>query len=179
MKLILTENNVFANMVVITTVVQTTIMEVTNIMFMTNLSILARYSRIFCERKLSESNIGFNEQSVLMYLYHGDRVNQDTIAKHFMLDKGAIAKTVNKLEEKQLITRIDNPSNKREKLVEITELGKSNFNFYNSEINELHRFLFEGLSEEEISQFNRSLEIITKNVIKTVHGRMMDYDENK
>lgn len=148
-------------------------------MFMTNLSIIARYSRIYCERRLSNSNIGFNEQSVLMYLYHGDSVNQDTIAKHFMLDKGAIAKTLNKLEEKQLITRIDNPTNKREKLVEITELGKSNFDFYNSEVNELHRFLFEGLTKEEITQFTQTLETITKNAIKTIHGRMTDYDENK
>jgi DNA-binding MarR family transcriptional regulator len=148
-------------------------------MFMTNLSIIFRYSRIFCERKLSEANIGYTEQTILMYLYDGNVVNQDTIAKYFMLDKGAIAKALNKLEEKKLITRTDNPNNKREKLVKITELGKCKFIFNNKEIDELHQFLFDGISEDELSQFNRTLQKITENAIKTIHGRMTEKDDNK
>ena len=88
-------------------------------MFITDLSILTRYSRTFFERRLREINIGFTEQLILRYLYQSEGVNQDTIAKHFMLDKGSIAKTLNKLEKKELIRRTENPNNKREKIISI------------------------------------------------------------
>lgn len=141
-------------------------------MLMTNLSIISRYSRTFCERKLSDTNIGFTEQSILKFLCNDDVVNQDTIVKHFMLDKGAVAKTLSKLEEKNLILRTDNPNNKREKLITITELGRNKCQTYYDEVKDLHGFLFEGLSGEEIEQFTYIIEKITQNAIKAIQGRM-------
>jgi DNA-binding MarR family transcriptional regulator len=143
---------------------------------MTNLSILTRFSRTFCERKLNEMNIGFTEQSVLQFLSNHDNVNQEAIAKHFMLDKGSIAKTLSKLEEKALINRVDNPHNKREKLITVTELGREKSCIYQDEIRELHSFLLEGLTMEEIEEFTRIIEIMTQNAIKAVQGRMDVYD---
>lgn len=143
---------------------------------MTNLSILTRFSRTFCERKLNDSNIGFTEQSVLQFLSDHDNVNQEAIVKHFMLDKGSIAKTLSKLEEKALINRVDNPNNKREKLITITELGRENSYTYQDEIREFHNFLLEGLTMEEIKEFTRIIEIMTQNAIKAVQGRMDEYD---
>jgi DNA-binding MarR family transcriptional regulator len=103
-------------------------------------------------------------------------VNQEAIAKHFMLDKGSIAKTLSKLEEKALINRVDNPNNKREKLITITELGRENSYTYQDEIHEFHNFLLEGLTMEEINEFTRIIEIMTQNAIKAVQGRMDVYD---
>jgi DNA-binding MarR family transcriptional regulator len=145
-------------------------------MLMTNLSILTRFSRTFCERKLNDRNIGFTEQSVLQFLSDQDNVNQEAIVKHFMLDKGSIAKTLSKLEEKALINRVDNPNNKREKLITITELGRENSYTYQDEIHEFHNFLLEGLTMEEINEFTRIIEIMTQNAIKAVQGRMDEYD---
>jgi DNA-binding MarR family transcriptional regulator len=122
-------------------------------------------------------NIGFTEQTILKFLSKGEVVNQDTIAKHFMLDKGAVAKTLSKLEEKDLILRTDNPSNKREKLITITELGRNKSQTYYDEVKELHSFLFEGLSKEEIEQFTKITEKITQNAIKAIQGRM-DVDDS-
>jgi DNA-binding MarR family transcriptional regulator len=82
-------------------------------MYMNCLSIISRYSRTFFERRLAELSIGFTEHSILVYLDKCDVLNQEQIAKHFMLDKGAVAKALNKLEEKNYITRQENPSNKR------------------------------------------------------------------
>lgn len=148
-------------------------------MFMTNLSILARFSRTFCERKLSDTNIGFTEQSILQFLSKSDNVNQEAIVKHFMLDKGSVAKTLSKLEEKDLITRTDNPNNKREKLITITEAGRSSSVTYQDGIRELHGFLFEGLSTEEIQQFSRIIDNMTQNVVKAIQGRMDEYDSTE
>ena len=92
-------------------------------MFMNSLSIIVRHSKIFLERKLEAFDVGFPEQLILMYLAVDDSVNQETIAHNFMLDKGAIAKTLCKLEKKGLIKRDQNPRNKRENLISIGPNG--------------------------------------------------------
>lgn len=139
-------------------------------MIMNDISILSRYSRTFFERRLSEINVGFTEQLILMYLCKCDSVNQDTIAKYFMLDKGAIAKTLNKLEEKAFITRTDNPNNKREKLISITKNSKDIIVDINKELREWHNYLFTGLNEEEIDQFTSIIKKISINAANVING---------
>lgn len=151
-----------------TTVAVATIMEV-NIMIMADLSIIGRYSRTYFERRLSEINVGFTEQLILMHLYKCESINQESIAKHFMLDKGAIAKTLSKLEEKDFITRKDNPNNKREKLITITPKGQSIIGYMDEELQEWHNYLFKGLSTEDIKQFTTIVEKISANAVNAIN----------
>jgi len=148
-------------------------------MFITDLSILSRYSRIFFERRLREINIGFTEQLILLYLYKCESVNQEKIAKHFMLDKGAIAKTLNKLEKKEFITRVDNPSSKREKLISITQNAKEIMGYVNEELLFWHNCLFEGLNPEDIQEFNRILGTMSANAINVINGRNLENEDAK
>ena len=91
---------------------------------MNQLSIIVRFCHIFSERKLKEHEIGFPEQIVLMYVSRYKQINQEAIARYYAVDKGAIAKTVGKLEAKGYIERHPNPDNKRENLLSMTESGK-------------------------------------------------------
>jgi MarR family 2-MHQ and catechol resistance regulon transcriptional repressor len=113
-----------------------------------------------------------------MYLSKCDTVNQEQIAKHFMLDKGSVAKTLHKLEKKQLILRKDNPQNRREKLINITESGFNMVSMLNAEFQQLHSHLFEGLSEDEIQAFILAIQKISDNAAKIINERMTD-NENK
>ena len=140
-------------------------------MFMTNLSIISRYSRTFLERRLKEYNIGFSEQLIMLYLCKCDIVNQDTIAKHFMLDKGAVAKALNKLEKKEFIVRTDNPRNKREKLISITVKGKSVTGYMSVELEEWHKYLFKGLSKEDIDLFNKIVDKMSENAANIINEK--------
>lgn len=138
-------------------------------MIMTNLSIISRYSRTFFERRLSEYHIGFTEQLILMYLCKCSAVNQETISKHFMLDKGAVAKALNKLEKKDYIIRCDNPDNKREKLITISDHGRSILSYMTEELQEWHNYLFEGLSNDDINQFAETIEKMSINAVKVIN----------
>jgi len=148
-------------------------------MFITDLSILSRYSRTYFERRLQEINIGFTEQLILLYLYKCESINQEKIAKHFMLDKGTIAKTLNKLEKKKFITRVDNPSNKREKLITITQNAKAIMGHVNEELLFWHNCLFEGLTPEDIQEFNRILGTMSANAINVINGRNLENEDAK
>ena len=110
--------------------------------------------------------LGFPEQVILMYLSSNNGVNQEAIAQHFMLDKGAIAKTLRKLEEKGLIERHQNPENKRENLISIAQEGQSILGEMGTALNEWNQCFFEGLSEDDIRQYEQITEKITDNVAK-------------
>lgn len=165
--------------VVITTVAVTTIKEMNIMMYMTSLSIITRYSRTFFERRLSTVKLGFTEHIILMHVTNHDLLNQEQIARHFMIDKGAIAKALGKLEKKNYITRTDNPNNKREKLIQITELGGSLIEFLKEELLFWNNCLFEGLSTDEIEMFISTSGKIADNAVKTMNERDIVYEDKK
>ena len=135
-------------------------------MLMNNLSIIVRHSKVFCERRLHDFGVGFPEQVILMYLASNNGVNQDAVAQHFMLDKGAVAKTLRKLEEKGLIERHQNPENKRENLISIAPAGRSILGEMGKALDEWNQYFFEGLSDDDIRQYERITNIIADNVAK-------------
>jgi DNA-binding MarR family transcriptional regulator len=146
-------------------------------MLMSNLSIIVRYSRTFSERALQDYGLGFPEQLILMQLAICENVNQDTFAHHFMIDKGSIAKTICKLEEKKLIKRTENPNNKREKLISIAPMGADILSIMENTLKEWNEVLFSGLTKEEITQFEKLSGLMAENVAKS-EGRMEHFNEN-
>lgn len=135
-------------------------------MLMNSLSIIVRHSKVFCERRLHDSGVGFPEQLILMFMSTNNGINQDAIAQHFMLDKGAIAKTLRKLDEKGFVKRHQNPENKRENLIFITPEGQSILGEMGQALTEWNQCFFEGLSEEDVREYERITDIIADNVGK-------------
>lgn len=88
---------------------------------MRSMSAIVRHMRTYAEHSMSARGLGFPEQLVIMHLQASGQSNQDALAHILRIDKGAIAKTLGKLEEKGLIERSINPKNKREKIVSLTE----------------------------------------------------------
>ena len=133
-------------------------------MLMNNLSIIMRHSRTFCERKLREYDIGFPEQVILMYLSRNNNVSQEDIAKYFMIDKGAIAKSLSKLESKDFVIRKENPYDKRGKLILLSPKGEHIISHMGTILDEWNQYFFMGLSIDEIEQFDRISKIMADNV---------------
>ncbi|MCF0147549.1 MAG: MarR family transcriptional regulator [Clostridium sp.] len=131
---------------------------------MDNLSVILRYCRNFTEKRLKEFDLTFGEQMTLLFLSKNDNVNQDTISKKFMIDKGMVAKTLNKLEEKAFIMREQNPYNKRENIISLTEKGASIIDNIRTVFDEWNKILFEGISEEEKDYFRKIIGKMAKNI---------------
>jgi DNA-binding MarR family transcriptional regulator len=118
---------------------------------MDNMSIIVRYCRIFAERKLREFDLTFGEQVIIMFLSVHKNVNQDTISKTYMIDKGMVAKTLNKLEKKGFIMRKPNPDNRRENIISLTQKGTDILNNMSAIFNEWNEILYEGMSMDDIA----------------------------
>ncbi|MDP4153719.1 MAG: MarR family transcriptional regulator [Bacillota bacterium] len=135
-------------------------------MLMSELSVLVRYSRIYSERRLAEHKVGFPEQVILMYLSSRNQVNQDAIAQFYMIDKGAIAKTISKMEDKKLLTRQQNPENRRENLISLTSKGWEILKVMQVALKEWDDYMSEGLSRKEIEEYERITKKMVSNVSK-------------
>ena len=139
-------------------------------MFMSDVSIIVRKMRLIAEMRLSEFDIGFPEQLVIMYLGAHGASSQTEIVDEFEIDKGSIAKTLGKLEAKGLIKREENPNNRREKRVELTPAADRILRKMRSEHKQLDAIMFDGLTEEEIEATCRALSIIAGNLIEAEGG---------
>lgn len=132
-------------------------------MFMADVSIIVRRMRVQSDRAMSDLGVGFPEQSVLMILRAYGAANQDAIASRLGIDKGAVAKTIAKLEEKSLVERAVNPKNKREKIVETTPQAEQVMKAMEETLKDMETMFFDGFSDEEIKTTTSLLARIAQN----------------
>jgi len=88
------------------------------------INILVRQFNLYLNRELSELNVSATEILYLASLYKEDGLTQDDLASEYVVDKAAVARTVSKMEDKGLITRKDNPKNRRQKQLFLTEKAR-------------------------------------------------------
>ena len=133
-------------------------------MFMSDISKIVRHMRTQSEHAKSNLGVGFPEQMVLMILGTCGPSNQEAIASRLDVDKGAITKTLAKLEEKGLVTRAVNPKNKREKIVDITPAADGVIQAMSEEREKMETGLFAGLTPQEIQQTCTLLARMAQNI---------------
>lgn len=137
-------------------------------MFLSDISIVVRKMRTFAEKSLSEYDLGFPEQLVLMHLTAHGTSNQESIAASLDIDKGAITKTIAKLEAKGYVVRELNPNNRREKIVALTNNAQPAINALKQSFDSLQETIFKGLSAEEIAQMSSGLARIAANLSEEI-----------
>ena len=133
-------------------------------MFMSDISTIFRKMRVSAERNMNHLGIGFPEQLVLMVLKAHGSSNQDAIAAKLVIDKGAVAKTVAKLESKGLVVREVNPANKREKLVALTSAAAEIIDTMGRQYMELEQTMFAGLEPAEVESLCLQLSRVAANL---------------
>ena len=76
--------------------------------------------------RLMTKDLGVNdtEYMICVFLYFYPNAPQDLISKSHMLDKTTVAKSLRSLQQRGLITSSVNPENRRQKLINLTSIGK-------------------------------------------------------
>lgn len=91
--------------------------------------------------------------------------NQEALCDIVDIDKGRMARILEYLEEQRLIIRIVNPSNKREKLIELTDEGTKMLHIIDTLFDEWNERCFSDFTEEERQEYQNYLERIAKNAL--------------
>ena len=95
------------------------------------LSILETQStyRQIIQRRMREHKVelSFEMIQIIKRLYKNDNINQQELANLTFKDKSSLSYLLKNLEKKNLIIRIDDESDKRNKIVQLTDEGKDIF----------------------------------------------------
>lgn len=87
-------------------------------------SLVNRSKYVFFNNHLRPLGLSAGQFPVLMLLAKEQNIMQETLVRHYHLDKGTIARAVKKLEDGGYIRRIIDPGNRRAVRLFLTEKGE-------------------------------------------------------
>lgn len=138
---------------------------------MSGISLIARHLRIYAERSMNATiDLSFPEMQVLMALSGKKEANQEQIAQIIGIDKSSVAKTLSKLEGRSLVTRRQNPVNKRENLVSLAPDAACVLKGMGDVYSAWEDDVFAGVEPADRKTFEAVLETLTANSSALVDG---------
>ncbi|MEN6611475.1 MAG: MarR family transcriptional regulator [Methanoregulaceae archaeon] len=132
------------------------------------LSISSRARVIYLNERLLPYDISSGQVPVLMLLYNEQNITQDTLVRHFRLDKGTIARAVKKLVDAGYVRRITDPDNRRAVRLFLTEKGEEITPVIRSIEREWEAKVCTGLSPRERRNLTMLMRQVTRNSIQTI-----------
>mgnify|MGYP000994993087 CR=1 FL=1 len=131
------------------------------------LSIVLRNHIIFINKETKHLNLTGGQLPCLIFLSYKQGITQDDIARKLQIDKGAIARSVKKLEDKEFIRRIPDPENRRKYLIFLTEKGEQTIPELKAIEKKWKKIVCHGLTDKEYSQLMKFMNLLAKNSIET------------
>jgi len=132
-----------------------------------NISILYRQFNAFLNHELENSELNAQELMYLGFLYEKDGISQDTLASEFCIDKAAVARTMQAMEKKGIVKRIEDISDRRAKSVCLTDKAYE----YKSQIEQIQEKWLAvcdiGLSAGAMQKFEDQINRMTERVIRS------------
>lgn len=114
--------------------------------------------------RLSEGRFSITrrEWRILATLSHFERLNASDLAQEIQLDLVRTSRTVTRLVEKGLVSRVKNCSNARSVWVRLEPAGQSIYEKMKPLVQELNELLVQDLDEQELAQLTAILQKITR-----------------
>lgn len=128
--------------------------------------------RIF-EQILKESGIdAFNgpQGRILYILWEHGAVSLTEIGKLTSLAKTTLTGMIDRMEEKDLVKRVQHPTDRRTMLIQLTPTAEKLQKDYNALSDRINEFYYKGFREEEVADFEGKL--------KRILGNLNDYEDN-
>ena len=129
-------------------------------------SVVRDAMRHFVQRRLREQNIDltFEMLQVISTLMERGEINQQEIANLLNKDKTSITYLLDNLSKRGLVLRVEDPNDRRNKIIHMTEAGREVTDLLIPIIHELHAQVSKGLSADYIRNVTKSLLVIKSNL---------------
>lgn len=88
------------------------------------ISMISRGQEIYLNHQLKDLDINSTQLQLLFEISHQNNLNQERIASRCNFNKGSVARSIRKLEEKELIIREIDEKNRRQNKVSLTHKGE-------------------------------------------------------
>ncbi|MDO9326185.1 MAG: MarR family transcriptional regulator [Methanoregula sp.] len=141
-------------------------------------SITSRGRFIFLNDRLRPLGLSAGQIPVLMLLYNEQNITQETLVRHYQIDKGTIARAVKKLEDAGFIRRITDPDNRRAVRLFLTEKGEQVAPMLRAINREWEEQVCSGLSKMEKESLTTLMRTVAQNSYKHIEntGERADAD---
>ncbi|WP_407381000.1 MarR family winged helix-turn-helix transcriptional regulator [Methanobrevibacter sp.] len=116
------------------------------------IAILAKAQSIYFNNMLGELGINNPQLHILFEVNKDSKINQEKIASRSNTDKGAVARSIKKLEENGLITRTIDENNRRQNIISLTQKGSEILDKAIGMLDEFEQYLFRDESQKEALQ---------------------------
>ncbi len=133
-------------------------------------SITSRGRFVFLNDRLRPLGLSAGQFPVLMLLFKEQNIMQETLVRHYHLDKGTIARAVRKLEDAGYIRRIIDPANRRAVRLFLTEKGERAAPLLKEINHEWEEQICTGLTKGE----QKTLNTLMRTVAANSHRSMLD-----
>ena len=89
------------------------------------ISMISRGQHIYLNHNLKDLDINSSQLHLLFEISHQKNINQEKIANRCNINKGTVARSIKKLEEKELIVREIDKENRRQNKISLTSKGQN------------------------------------------------------
>ncbi|OIK16894.1 hypothetical protein BIV60_02330 [Bacillus sp. MUM 116] len=113
--------------------------------------------------QLTKNELYHSQWLIINYLYNYDSATLVEIANYLHVEKSAITRTVNRLEEHKLVLPVSG-KDKRERRIALTEKGKESYILGRNIVDEIELNALKNISSTEQEQFFTTLNKIKNNV---------------
>lgn len=139
------------------------------------ITMIARSQTIYLNHRLGNLGINATQMHLLFEIsYHND-LNQEKIANRCNINKGAVARSIKKLEEGGFVTRQIDENNRRQNIVTLTQKGKKTLDESIKLLNEWENKVY----EENIIEKTTLQEALKEITVKTIELNQRDYNVRK
>lgn len=121
-------------------------------------SIWAQATALYA-RWANENNMSYPEMVVLYALMTRKNLSQKKICEDYGLTKQTVNGLINKLEKKELLTLVTNPKDKREKIIQLNDQGKSYVNDKVGRLVEIEESIYRQIGYERIKESNETMSL--------------------
>lgn len=131
-----------------------------------NISILSRYSHSYADEQLKSLDINKTQAEILLFINENDNSNLAEINRYFLFNKATITKNIKHLVQLELVTWNNSDSDKRKKIMVITDKGKALAPEIIHVLEQWNNKLTLELNKEESESLSKLLYTITKRIIE-------------
>lgn len=134
------------------------------------ISMIAKSQQIYLNHNLKEFGINSSQLHLLFEISNQSNINQEKIAKRCNINKGAVARSIKKLEDNELIVREIDEANRRQNKISLTPKGKSILDDSIKILNKWESEVFKDYTKEHKLLLNESLKDIFVNAMELNNG---------
>jgi DNA-binding MarR family transcriptional regulator len=136
------------------------------------ISILHRQAQMFHNQQLKDLNISSSEFPFLLYLNATDGVTQETLVQFYGMDKGAVTRSIQSLEDKEFVYRAKNKEDMRCNHIYLTHKAKQIMPELRMRVDRWSAYLKEDLDENEVDLLVKILVKMVDKVESNKNGEL-------